>query len=241
VRPFRRTQALNILLAFVNNRQLHELYPAQKLVVFRKTLASLLPELERAGRAKPHHLLSLFTILRCLKQHQSAPADLDWRQVREQLLRFAQSFPLGKQTGPVKKSFKKLLAFLDVKVGGAGAPTPREESAGPREAAAESAAQPAAEPAAQPASEQDTQTEKKKKKKKNKEALMRKKEKKMKSAAAQAEEEVPSFASFLVDSTEVLVNPEDERKFKPKKNKKRQISESIAESPSLGKKTKSKK
>ena len=232
MRPFRRTQALNILLAFVNNRQLHELYPAQKLVVFRKTLASLLPELERAGRAKPHHLLSLFTILRCLKQHHSAPADLDWRPVREQLLRFAQSFPLGKQTGPVKKSFKKLLAFLDVKVG-AGAPTPREECAGPREAAAE--------PAAQPASEQDTQTEKKKKKKKNKEALMRKKENKMKSAAAQAEEEVPSFASFLVDSTEVLVNPEDERKFKPKKNKKRQISESIAESPSLGKKTKSKK
>jgi hypothetical protein len=237
VRPFRRTQALNILLAFVNNRQLHELYPAQKLVVFRKTLASLLPELERAGRAKPHHLLSLFTILRCLKQHHSAPADLDWRPVREQLLRFAQSFPLGKQTGPVKKSFKKLLAFLDVKVG-AGAPTPREESAASREAAPE----PAAEPAAQPASEQDTQTEsKKKKKKKNKEALMRKKENKMKSAAAQAEEEVPSFASFLVDSTEVLVNPEDERKFKPKKNKKRQMSESIAESPSLGKKTKSKK
>ena len=227
VRPFRRTQALAILLAFVSNRQLHEAYPAQKLTVFTTTLAALLPELDekRVARAKPRHLLSLFTILRGLKQH-SGNSQLDWTAAQEKLTELAPTFFTSKQTPPVKKSFKKLLDYLELKVSpGAGA-----AAAAPVAAAATAAPIAAAMPGLADAAEVDNTGEKKKKKKKNKEALQRKKEKKLEAAAAQADEGVPSFAEFVVDSTEVFVPRVDKKKFKQKnKNKKRKNSENSAE------------
>jgi hypothetical protein len=225
VRQFRRTQALAILLAFVNNRQLHQLYPSQKLVIFRKTLVNLLGELadKRAARAKPRHLLSLFTILRGLKQQDAgSSADLDWPEVRQQLAHFAQSFAINKQTGPVKKSFKKLLAFLDVKVTSPSSVVPATTADQPAVSTESGAVE----------SKAEKKKTKKKKKNKNKEALQRKKEKKLEAAAAQTDQGVPSFADFLVDNTEVFV-PVKEEKFKPNKNKKRKLSEKSPGSPRL--------
>jgi hypothetical protein len=225
VRQFRRTQALDILLAFVNNRQLHETHPAQKLALFNKTLAALLPQLEakEAARAKPRHLLSLFAILRGLKQHSGT--ELDWSAVRARLTPYCQAFQLSRQPPPVKKSFKKLLAFLELKV----SPVSRISDTAETAVVAVDAAAPAGEAEAE--GEGESKAEKKKKKKKNKQSLQRKKEAKAKAAAAQAEEGVPSFADFVVDSTEVYVPAEKKKnKFKQRnKNKKRKNSESAPE------------
>merc|ERR1719474_1085555 len=123
--------------------------------------------------------------------------------VRQSLEECAKTESMAKVNSNVKKSFRKVLSYYDIKM-----TLPKAGRGKVGEDEKENEASPVNVP-------------KKKKKKKNKAALKEKKEKKLEAAAAQDESSLPSFKGLLVDTTQVY-----KKDAKKKKMKKRKFSES---------------
>ena len=213
VRNFRRNQGIAILNGFLKNVQLDSEFPGQRAEILAATLDKLAPLLQAGlGKGNPRHLTEMLTLLRGMKQKGlMTPAQLTL--VRQSLEECAKTDSMAKVNTNVKKSFRKVLSYFDIKTAlpKAGRDKVAEDE---KENGASSVDVP-----------------KKKKKKKNKKALKEKKEKKLEAAAAQDESSLPSFKGLLVDTTQVYKNDA-----KKKKMKKRKISES---SPKAEKKVKS--
>jgi len=203
VRNFRRNQGIAILNGFLKNAQLDSEFPGQRVGILAYTLDKLAPLLQAGlGKGNPRHLTEMLTLLRGMKQKGlMTPAQL--ALVRQSLEECAKTESMAKVNSNVKKSFRKVLSYYDIKM-----TLPKAGRGKVGEDEKENEASPVNVP-------------KKKKKKKNKAALKEKKEKKLEAAAAQDESSLPSFKGLLVDTTQVY-----KKDAKKKKMKKRKFSES---------------
>jgi len=200
VRHFRKSQGLTILCALMKNNQLDELYSEQKKQICLSTLEKIVAHLQcDLGKAKPKQLEAIFQILKLMKQ-QKLITDDQTEFVKVQLEDFAKNPVSSKLPVAVRKSLKKLLSFYNLNnvftksvVGQKVVAVAVNDQSDKNESNQLQAT---------------TTQQQKKKKKKSKQAEQKRKENKLKSVDAEDPSSVPSFASFVVDTTKIFVTKE---------------------------------
>ena len=209
---------------------------AEKKNILSTTLDQIITMMS-AGlqKAKPKLLIEIFSILRGMKQ-QGMMTDDQVSQVKESLTVFGKSFMHSKLPVSIKKNFKKVLSFYDVKVdfgkmkkmprveknglengnSGGGGGNAKEEKKVKKVKKVKEEKEEEEEKEEKEESElpEEAEKKKKKKKKKSKDAEQRKKERKLESAGADDETSAPSFSEFLVDTTQVYTDPNKKKKMK---------------------------
>ena len=216
VRHFRRSQGLGILTAFLHNQQLGDEFKEEKKIIFSATREQIM-ELMGSGlqKAKPKLLLEIFSILRGMKQ-QGLMTEKQMGQVKQSLTELGKSFMNSSLPGNIKKNFKKVLSYYNVKVEFGKMKKPARGEKNGTENGVEEDTKEEEEKKEEGEKPEEADNKKKKKKKKSKDAEKRKKERKLESAGAEDEASAPSFSEFLVDTTQVYTDPNKKKKMKRK-------------------------
>lgn len=188
VKHHHRTQGLSILKTYLQNSKIRELFSSECKKLNKKIIKTILSNLtENLNKSKPNQLIELFDLFRVFKL-EAILGEAEVSTVKSSLETFVKSGSKFKKLPKVKKGLKKILKIYEVNI--------KIEDQTTEKAASKTGE-----------NKDDASKDGEKKKSKKK-----KKGKANKEAAEDAS--LPSFADFLVDTTEVFVEPE-----KPKQSK----------------------
>merc|ERR1719452_299151 len=218
VKPYHRAQGISILKTYLQNSKIKESFPKECKQLNKKIINLVLSNLtENLNKSKPNQLIELFDMFRVFKQ-QAILGDTDKDTIKSALEAFAKSGSKFTKLPKVKKGLKKILITYEVNVD-----IVKVDSKSSEKVVAE------------------TNTEENDGNKESEKQKSKKKKKKKEEGDGESEDALaaPSFAEFLVDTTEVFVEPEKPKKKHWEKKKKRKSEPETETSNGTTKKVKS--